>query len=432
MATFPIHASFGDLDRIAFRAYAQSLLALPDADQRNRVVAYMHQTLAQDGVALDTDQATINTRRRRRREHRQILEEEVVAQAHDFSKSSSLFTEQPKTDPEILALLTQDGVDVHIRDRSFTGTVVLSGDNVTFRGLGVTGTAVGGDLAHTCIITGKIEISGSDVTLEGLHFKFDAQWVQNSAEFPMISFSGGTNTKVTLKNCTFENTGSNADGRFWHGPGSGGGVQAIDGCVIKNFTSWMLLDATTASGTPTVRLESFSINACKFDNCMGSMAVRGLQANPNGLASFTDNLFAFGAAGQHASFWDIVEANNTLRVICTGNTVTGAVHGANRGFLQAWSRSSVPWVVRYKNNTIANFGAAFRCACNATFYCPNTYDDEALLKSQPAETTNVTYGASYVYPYQDATQTYAPENSATFPTEPSAADFAGLSNFAHA
>jgi hypothetical protein len=165
---------------------------------------------------------------------------------------------------------------------------------------------------------------------------------------------------------------------------------------------------------------------------MGSMAVRGIQANPNGSASFTNNLVAFGAAGQHASFWDCFETNNTLRVICTDNVVSGAVHGANRGFLQCWSRSSVPWMVRYKNNTIANFGAALRCACNATFYSPNTYDDESSFKSQPAETTNVTYGGSYVYPYTDATETYAPENSATFPSEPSAADFAGLSNFAHA
>ena len=84
----------------------------------------------------------------------------------------------------------------------------------------------------------------------------------------------------------------------------------------------------------------------------------------------------------------------------------------------------------YKENTISNFAACFRCACNATFYAPNTYDTEFSLKSIAAETTNVDYGGSYVYPYNDATKTYAPENGATFP-EP-AGDFAGLSNFAHA
>ena len=141
-------------------------------------------------------------------------------------------------------------------------------------------------------------------------------------------------------------------------------------------------------------------------------------------------LVAFGAGQQHASFWDCFEANNTLRVICTGNTVTGATHGADRGFLQCWSRSAVPWTVRYRQNTIANFGAAVRIACNATFYCPNTFDPDFALKATAAETTNVTNGASFVYPYTDSDQVYAPENEATFP-EP-AGEFEGLDNFAHA
>ena len=52
------------------------------------------------------------------------------------------------------------------------------------------------------------------------------------------------------------------------------------------------------------------------------------------------------------------------------------------------------------------------------------------LTSLTTETTNVDYGGSYVYPYNDAAQTYAPENGTTFPE--AAGDFAGLSNFAHA
>ena len=273
-------------------------------------------------------------------------------------------------------------------------------------------------------------ISGTDVTLEGIHFKFAAEWTDDQDEFPMISFTGGTNTKLTIKNCTFENTGAHADGRFFHGENSGGGVQSIEDCTIKNFTSWMLLDATTASATPTVKLDSFTLDACRIENCMGSLAVRGIQATPNGVATFTNNVFAFGALGQHASFWDCLEANNTLRVICTGNTVTGAVATDNRGFLQAWSRSAIPWMVRYEKNTIANFAACFRCACNATFYAPNTFDMHSALSATAAETTSVTNGGSYVYPYNDAQQSYAPENGVTFP-EP-AGSFEGLTNFAHA
>lgn len=85
----------------------------------------------------------------------------------------------------------------------------------------------------------------------------------------------------------------------------------------------------------------------------------------------------------------------------------------------------------YKKNTIANFAACFRCACSATFYAPNGHDSDFLLKSTPAETTSVDLGGSYVYPYNDATKTYAPENGTTLFPEPSG-EFSGLSNFAHA
>ena len=88
-------------------------------------------------------------------------------------------------------------------------------------------------------------------------------------------------------------------------------------------------------------------------------------------------------------------------------------------------------MIRYRSNTIANFGAAVRVACNATFYSPNSFNEDYLIKASPTETDNVTYAASYVYPYIDATKTYAPENSATFPSEP-AHTIAGLTNFVHA
>ena len=431
-----LHASFSHLDEDAFRTYATDLLeAYPGPVERQRLQAYLQQTCALDKRNNDTELAAVHTKRMRRRQHQNILEDLAVTHAHDFGRSASLFTEQSSTDTEILALLTNDNAEVYIRNRNITGTVLASGDNIKFAGLGATGSAVGGDLACTCVVTGRIIVSGSDVTLEGLHFKFASEWTDGANEFPMISFTGGTNQKLTLKNCIFEHTGgisgAFADGRFLSGSGSGGGTQSITGCLIKNFTSWMLFDATTNSGTPTVRLDSFVLDSCKIENCMGSGAVRGMSSNPNGSASFTNNLFAFGAQGQHASFWDCVEANNTLRVICTGNETTGATHGADRGFLQAWARTSVPWSVTYKDNTIANFGAAFRCACNATFYSPNTYHEDEALSATAAETTNVTYGGTYVYPYTDATKTYAPENIATFAAEP-AGQFAGLSNFAHA
>ena len=426
-----MHTTFSALTEEQFRTYATDLLeAYPGSTERQRLQAYMLQTIAQDRVAQDAERAALIVKGQRRRLHQAVLEDLSVKHAFDFQRSSSLFTEQTKTDQQILDLLKVDDAEVYIRDRNISGTIELSGDNVKFAGLGSTGTAIGGDLAHTCIVTGRIIISGSDVTLEGIHFKFAAEWEDDADEYPMVGFTGSTNQKLTFKNCTFENTGSDADGRFFHGENSGGGTQVIEGCLIKAFTSWMLLDATTGSATPTVKLDAFTMDSCKIENCMGSMAVRGIQANPNGTGTFTNNVIAFGANGQHASFWDVMEFNNTMHVTCTGNTCTGATLNANRGFLQTWSRSAIPWVVHYKSNTIENFGAAVRIACNATFYCPNTYDSDSSLAATAAETSSITNGASFVYPYNDATQVYAPENAATF-SEPSG-DFVGLVNFAHA
>ena len=426
-----LKSTFSDLTADEFRTYAEDLVeAYPSAAERQRLQAYMFQILAQDKAAAAKQQASLNVQRSRRLDHQEICEEIVLMHSHDYSRFSSLFTDVTKTDQEILDYLKADNAEVFVKSRTLTGDALMEGDGTKFCGLNLLGTALGGDLTPSVIVNGRIVISGSDVTLEGLHFKYEAKWTDGADELPMVSFAGGTNTKLKFKNCVFENLGSDADARFFYGANSGGGTQEFEGCLIKNFTSWMLLDATTASSAATVKLDSFKMDSCKIENCMGSMAVRGKTADPNGSMTFTNNLVAFGSNGQHSLFWDVAEANNTLRVICTGNTVTGAVKTGNRGFLQAWSKSAIPWVVRYENNTIANFAACFRCACNASFYAPNVYDVQHSLKSLAAETTDVDFGGTYVYPYNDATKAYAPENAATFP-EP-AGDFEGLANFAHA
>jgi len=425
-----LKTTFADLDKDAFKVYAYDLVeAGCEGPPRQRLQAYMLQTIARDRAVQAEQQLSLSQTRMRSRQHQDVLEELVLQHMHDYGRSQDLFTEVNKTDQEILNYLTADNAEVFVKDRTITGDAVLSGDGVKFSGLNILGTALDGDLTPSVIVNGRLIISGTDVTVDGIHFKFEAKWVGGD-ELPMVSFTGGTNTKLTFKNCVFENLGSDADARFFYGANSGGGTQEFDGCLIKNFTSWLLLDATTASGTATVKLDSFKMDSCKIENCMGSMAVRGKVDDPNGSLTFTNNLVAFGANGQHASFWDVIETNNTLRVVCTGNTVTGATKTDNRGFLQAWSRSAIPWMVRYEQNTIANFAACFRCACNATFYAPNTYDVQHSLTSLTTETTNVDNGGSYVYPYNDAAQVYAPENGTTF-SEP-AGDFAGLSNFAHA
>jgi hypothetical protein len=260
--------------------------------------------------------------------------------------------------------------------------------------------------------------------IDGIHFKFACEWA-GANEFPMISFLGGTNTKLTIKNCTFENTGSHADGRFFCGSGSGGGTQTIENCEIKNFTSWLLLDATTNSGTATVKLDKFALTKSRIDNCMGSMSVRGMQADPNGDVEFSENIVYYGSNGQHSYFWAVFEANNSLRVVCEKNIVAGAskAGGANatRHFFQVWSRSARPWYVRYQENHISGFYTAIALAAVATFYSPDIYNPSYLLSIKANQISDLDYGASFVY---DSTNkwasvlTYAPENVATYSLKP--------------
>ena len=237
-----LKSSFSDLTRTEFQAYASDLLeAYPSSAERQRLQAYMLQTIAQDGAAVVADQAALSEKRFRRMEHQEVLEELVLAHAHDYARADSLFQEQTRTDQQIVDLLKADDAEVYIKNRTLSGSnVLLEGDRTKFCGLGATGTAVGGDLACTCVVNGRIVVSGTHATIEGIHFKHAAEWTDDVAEMPLVSFTGSTNVELVFKNCIFENTGSHADGRFWHGEHSGGGTQRIG--LIKNFTSWMLLD----------------------------------------------------------------------------------------------------------------------------------------------------------------------------------------------
>ena len=414
MVTQTIHESFSEMTADEFRAYATALLdGYPTASERQRAQSYLQQIAASDSASHDGEQDTLNTKRRRRRQHQAIIEELAVANAFDFAdKAPELFVEQEKTDGEILTLLQSDGADVSIRNRNITGTVSIQGNNVRFTGLGHSGNAVDGTLACTCIVTGQIKVSGNKCVLKGIHFK--------SSVSKAIIFEGACNS-LRLKDCIFENTGDYAAGMWIHGGGNHlSGVCVVNNCVVKNFGSWMLADPTTPSGTATTRLATCTFNKNKFENCAGSIAVRGMQDQPNGKVKITNNLWAFGAGGMHDSFWSCVESNNQKELICHGNTVTGASRkeGGTRGFLQCWSRSSVPWTLTMHSNTISGLRIVLQCACIATFYSPNTQDADYRVDSAAGEITDVTYGASFVYDWLDETKQYEPENQSTFDDEP--------------
>ena len=424
--------SFADLDEVAFDSYAKDLMSkYPKGPEVQRAQAYLQQVVAQDKVLHATTQGDLNTKRLRRRQHQAIIEKLAVDHSHDFTRAQGLAEETPSlNDDQIIALLTNDNVEVYLHDKALdpSSAVTISGDNVTFKGIGSTGTAAAGTLVNPVSVNKNLVIAGSNVTVEGIHFTTSAD--------NCISFTSSP-TGLTLKNCTFEATGTYADAVALFGENNGGGKLVIDGCRFVNFGSWLLMDANSDGAQPTTgRLSKFNLKKCRFDNCAGSIAVRGVPADPNGPVRFTDNVFAYGAGGVHALFWDQLEANNMTSVVCKGNVVSGRPDSgyADTGFLQAFSKSSVPWFVQFYNNDVQYYNSVVRIACSATFYSPNTSDADHLLKTKPDESTGVTNGASFVYGasgYVDATATYAPVNIATYPGEP-LTEFANLSNFQHA
>ena len=168
MPTNAIKTTFADMSAADFRVYAEAVVdAYPAAADRQRSQAYLQQIVAQDRVAQDLEQRALTIKKQRRRRHQQIIEDLAVKHAHDFIRAEGLFVDQVKTDAEILQLLTNDDVEVFIRDRDITGEVLLSGSNVKFQGLGTTGSAVAGTLEHTCTVTGQIKIASDSVYLKG-------------------------------------------------------------------------------------------------------------------------------------------------------------------------------------------------------------------------------------------------------------------------
>ena len=422
--------SFSGLSVAEFDTYAQTLLQRHVGDaERQRSAAYLRQVLSEDDAAFKVELRTVADKRRLAIKQRAKLDALLLDHAFDFSQAPSLFSEVVKSDAEILALLTQDNATVYLRDRTLTGNIRITGDNVRLIGLGATGAATADTLACSTIFnTDRIEIGGDSIVIEGIDFRCSGE--------KAITFVQGKGVGLELRDCKIKSTHQTyADARFYFGDGAGGGVVKIENCLVSDFGSWMLGDATTASafGT-TVRLEEFTIDGSKFVNCAGSFAVRGPPTGqPNGPVSYTNNVVAFGAGGVHAAFWDCFEASEGItQVICTGNKVTGMVKSGQRGFFQCWSKNPVPWSVTFEKNEIANFQAAIQIACNATFYAPNTHAAAYKIASEAGKITGTDHSASFVYPFNDATKTYAPENIAAEATEPAVAFADGLTVFAHA
>ena len=401
-----IHESFGSIAEADFSTYLAGLLEAHETQsEKKQALTYVQQVLASDKDAMDDEQTAMYKRRALHLKQQKEANGILAKHNFDFAKTPTLFQDQSRSDAEIAALLTLNDVDVRIGTKTLTAAIALSGNRVSLVGTGATGKAADGTLACTCKINGAITISGDDVIIKGVHFVCSANTSITVAQ---------TSNNITIEDCIFENTSTYSDSsayggsRFWVGAQNTGSI-TIKNCQIgvgtNSYGSWLLADLNTASSAATGKLDKIVVDGCRFTNCAGSFAARGIATDPIDSCEYTNNVvnYGSGAYAQDSLFWATFEVNNCVSVKCTGNTVTGAARSSDptiaRHFFQAWSRSPHAWCLTFEKNTISGFTMALGCPGSDTFYFPSGRNPLYKIGSEAGAITDCTYGAVTVYPW---------------------------------
>lgn len=411
-----IHDSFVELTKEEFDTYSSDLVnAYPHGAKRKEAIAYLQATMSKDKSLLDTEKSTLRTKRRVRNQKQSALDTLIESLQFDFKRTTDLFVQQSPTTNDLLALMTQDNQEVYLKGKTIVGDLVVSGDNVLIDGLGNSKSARNEELVNTATVTGDIIVSGSDVVIRGIDF--------TSTTDQALRFTG-TPENIVVENCKFAAGSGITDSQFWYGDAFQGNL-TLKNCRIEGFTGVLLMDAHTSSATPTLPLKRVRIKQNYFKDNYGSIACRGMQSDPTKLVSYMNNKFE--APIQHASFWDFIEANNTIKIICTGNEATGQVASGKRGFLQTWSKSAVPWTLEYKDNVLKNLKVGGKVAHNTSYYAPDDENEDFLIDISSVH-TDVAFAFSFIYKKNDGTTPsaqkwlgggdYTPENIAVYPTVP--------------
>ena len=327
--------SFDELEIVEeFETHANAVLqSHVSSTERKQVMAYLSQVLASDAQAIDAEMATAVRKRRVRRKQEKALRAIHKAHPYSYLKTPVPFTQSNLTDTQIAALLTNDDVDVSIGPRTLTTDLSgagldaatsflnITGDRVSLRGTGVTGSALDGSLQCTCVINGQIQIGGSDVVLEGIRF---------ISHLPASIAFNATCANLTIRNCIFESRAlyrhaDNIGGSvFLYGGDDFAGGQfsgnfTLENCRIggggaHSFGSWMLADLTSGSSQPPpASLRHVVLRNNKFVDCAGSFACRSKADDPALSFTATGNRFEYQPTGdyaQHPLFWSALEVNN--------------------------------------------------------------------------------------------------------------------------
>ena len=418
--TQEIHQTFIGITQEDFVAHADAMVANAPSDATKRqAIAYLSKVLSADQSTLESQRKEMKGKR-----YAQRLREEKINQIHDaleldFSKSPGLFSAQTLSDQDMIAAFAVDQSHVYLGGKQYTGDITIAGDRVTLDGQG-SGSAVAETLANTAQITGTLHITGEDCVIKNVNFVSTGE--------KAVTVGGGAKNLV-LDSCTFTCGQNINDAKWFYGAGLGAGTLTIKNCRIEGFNSWYLGDASTTSSAATVKLSSVEIIDNYFKNNHGSFAIRGPVSDPNGKVTIARNKFETDTFHQY--FWDFVEVSGAVReVLCIDNEFIGVpgTHTAagKKGGVQVWSKSAVPWTLRFSQNTAANLKVLLKIAHNSTFYSPNTFDPNHRIEfDKPL--TDVAYCFSPVYKKEDGTTAsddkwqegdYVPENATLYPSPP--------------
>ena len=352
-----VHTSLLALSLEDAKEYIDDLIhEHPTAEKRQQIFAYLLSLHSADQKTLLAQQVVSS-------QTAEYLKNYINRHDFDFSKRADLFSQVVESESDLRTLMTQSNQELFLKDRLFTtGSLVISGDNCLLDGYSSGGLAKDDTLSVSCIVNGGIEIQAESAIIKGIKFVVQADMA--------VKFTAGAQN-VVFEDCIFDMNGHEM---WWFGEHFGGSLKIkncrVYGCGTDTADSWFFFDATsTSSATELTKLTSCVIEDCYFETT-GTVAIRGLQADPNGPVTLKNNKFIF--VNQSPLLWDAMEVNNSSTVIVTGNEISGLTRDTASNeisALQTWSRAG-PWSITFQDNSISTATYVLKIATSATFYEP--------------------------------------------------------------
>ena len=414
-----VHTSFESLTATEFEAYAKQLVENSKTTGKKReALSYLWSVCSADKKKIDQQLKNAKQDQYTQKQRQDVVQNEIIDHEFDFSLSPELFTQQSLTDATLENLLQTDNSIIYMKNKSYTGDLVVSANNVIVDGQG-SGEALS-ELSNSANVNGNLVIQSENVHIKNINFI--------SRTNQCVIVNGAKN--VTLSNCSFQPGSGLSDTKWFYGAGLQSGNLKIENCKVENFSSWYLMDASTTSAAAQVRLDNVEIINNYFSENQGSIAIRGPESDPNQYIKVHGNKFE--TAVFHQYFWDFVEISGAFLQadiqdnVCIGEAGTNNAAGKKGGF-QLWSKSPRPFTIKFKGNTSKNLKIFLKIAHNDGFYSPNVYDINNHLLDLSASITDTAFAYSPVYKNNDGTTQsenkwqegdYTPENISAYPNPP--------------